>query len=938
MAILPTPSRWCLVGQLFLLLTCCTLLNLPLLSPAFLPLHDSLLVMETAHYFHQELMHNGQFPLWIPAQSLGLPFLPYLLALVKPPKLIILAMGAGLGIEDSMWLFKIAVLMDQWILLTGIWLLARILFRHPATVFLVCLASTFLGLAWLIQYFILLEIISLLPLQMYLVVRGCRERESAWLLIAGGLLPFSAYFASLQFFVLFILFMALRKAYPWPWREILRLTPIRWAGWGWALGVMGAYLIFLIILTSGAEFVTDVENRLGPLVYFEKYLTYAHNDLATPRLLDLIAGLRGYHLTVTIDYPGWIVLVLAVYAFLHVRTWVFFGFGLATLAVLGIMAGGGIATLAYLFPGMQIMSHIGQLGGVLHLLLILCAGFGLDFLFRQWRRGHPWWGFVTVSGPGRRGIGRILTVIAGIYLIDQAVAYHVHARILPGGWRDQDAIWMLALALRLIAAGAAIAWWFWGRDRLARSHSPYRLTIPLALVMLVDMVGFHVALNADYPRLDDRQQHTVTQIFSHPPVSFQAERTLPTLAEVRKRQNFGLVLDTGNLFSDQRYSIHQQTSQWHTCHSAWKNRVASHAVLFFSRLHGLGLEKVIHENSPLLDAESRITRTLGCGSPVLRLVRVDQGLMVEDAGQAIRLSIVPQREDQLILRSAAAVRRAPFTSDMIAPFQLPPLAAGQAFLQVATNTARFVERKGALPMAFDWSYIRPVAARAYFLGAGIHGEEARLRMPRAWRLMASHDGRNWVLIDQVAASTMWHDQEKRVFAIDDSRPFSHYRLWVDAVTIGDLVRFYRLGLMPGFPAQAATASDGLAASAAPADAEPVSSGAHPATDPPGMIHPPRLFQANVMELEVTVHDSQGAWLVYADAYDPHWQGFVDGEEVEVMEADLAFKAIRLPAGTHQVHFTYRDVGAIGVLIGFTGISGLFVAGLLWLVFDVIGHH
>ena len=912
------------------------MLNLPLLSPAFLPLHDSLLMMETAHYFHQELMHNGQFPLWIPAQSLGLPFLPYLLALVKPPKLIILAVGAGLGVEDSMWLFKIAVLMDQWILLTGIWLLARILFRHSATVFLVCLASMFLGLAWLIQYFILLEIISLLPLQMYLIVRGCRERESAWLLIASGLLPFSAYFASLQFFLLFILFMVLRKAYPWPWREILRFTPIRWAGWGWVLSVMGAYLIFLITLAGGVEFVTDMENRLGLLVYFEKYLTYASNDLATPRLLDFIAGLRGYHLTVIIDYPGWIVLILAVYAFLHVRTWFFFGFGLATLAVLGIMAGGGIATLAYLFPGMQIMSHIGQLGSVLHLLLILCAGFGLDFLFRQWKRGYPWWGFVPVSGRRRHWIGIVLTAIAGVYLIDQAVAYHVHARILPRGWRDQDAIWMLALAMRLVACGAAIAWWLWGRDRLARSRSPHRLTIPLALVIIVDMVGFHVALNANYPRLDDRQQHVVTQIFSRPPLSFQAERTLPTLVEVRKRQNFGLTLDTGNLFSDQRYSIHQQTSQWHTCHSAWKNRVASHAILFFSRLHGLDLEKVIHENSPLLDAESRIARTLGCGYPVLRLVGLDQGLVVEDAEQAIRLSVVPQREDQLILRPAAAVRRTPFTSDMITPFQLPPLAdVGQVFLQAAANTARFVERRGALPMAFDWSYVRPVAARAYFLGTGIHGEEARRRMPRAWRLMASHDGWDWVLLDQVEASAPWRSQEKRVFAINDSRPFSHYRLWVDAVATGDLVRFYRLGLMPGFPAVQMTASGGSDVMTALEEVELVSSRDHPASDLLGTIHPPRLFQANLMELEVTVRHPQGAWLVYADAYDPHWQAFVNDKAVEVMEADLAFKAVHIPTGTHQVRFVYQHAGAVGVLIGFTSISCLFVIGLLWLVFDVI---
>ncbi|HRY14496.1 MAG TPA: hypothetical protein P5330_01315, partial [Candidatus Competibacteraceae bacterium] len=576
------------------------------------------------------------------------------------------------------------------------------------------------------------------------------------------------------------------------------------------------------------------------------------------------------------------------------------------------------------------------LGGILHLLLILCAGFGLDFLFRQWKRGRPLWGFVAVSGPRRHWIGIVLTVVAGVYLIDQAVSYHIHANILPQGWRDQDTVWMMALAARVFACAAAIAWWLWKRNHLALSRSPHRLTIPLTLVLLVDLIGFHIALNADYPRLNHRQQLEIMQIFSRSPVNFQSQRTLHTPAQVRDRQYFSLGLDASNLFSDQRDPIHQQTIQWPTCHVAWRTRVASHAVLFFSRLHSLYLEKAIHENSPLLDAEPRIARTLGCEYPVLRLVGLSQGIVVEEAQQAIHLSVFPPREDQLILRPAAAVARAPLTSDMIAPFQLPPLTnAGQAFLQSVTNVTRFVERKGGMPMAFDWSYVHPVAARAYFLGAGIHEEAGRLRMPQNWRLMASQNGREWVLLDQVEASPPWRNQEKRVFAIDDSRSFSHYRLWVDAVATGDLVRFYRLGLMPGFPVQDVAVSSGPGASTTPENVELVSLEDNSATDSPGTIHPPRRFQANVMELEVTVRHPQGAWLVYADAYDPHWQGFVDGEAVEVMEADLAFKAIRLPAGTHRVRFVYRHLGAVGVLIGFTGISGLFVIGLLWLICDVI---
>jgi prepilin-type N-terminal cleavage/methylation domain-containing protein len=68
-------------------------------------------------------------------------------------------------------------------------------------------------------------------------------------------------------------------------------------------------------------------------------------------------------------------------------------------------------------------------------------------------------------------------------------------------------------------------------------------------------------------------------------------------------------------------------------------------------------------------------------------------------------------------------------------------------------------------------------------------------------------------------------------------------------------------------------------------------------------------------------------LVLRDSYDPSWHASVDGADAEVVRANGIFRAVALPAGRHEVRFTYRPEalrnglivsGLTVVLIGFTG--------------------
>jgi type IV secretory pathway VirB2 component (pilin) len=68
------------------------------------------------------------------------------------------------------------------------------------------------------------------------------------------------------------------------------------------------------------------------------------------------------------------------------------------------------------------------------------------------------------------------------------------------------------------------------------------------------------------------------------------------------------------------------------------------------------------------------------------------------------------------------------------------------------------------------------------------------------------------------------------------------------------------------------------------------------------------------------------YLILTDAYYPGWRATLDGEPVGILRADVMFRAVRLPAGEHEVVFTYRSRPfEIGVLISLMTLAGVIVA-------------
>jgi hypothetical protein len=78
---------------------------------------------------------------------------------------------------------------------------------------------------------------------------------------------------------------------------------------------------------------------------------------------------------------------------------------------------------------------------------------------------------------------------------------------------------------------------------------------------------------------------------------------------------------------------------------------------------------------------------------------------------------------------------------------------------------------------------------------------------------------------------------------------------------------------------------------------------------------------------VDVGDGPAGWLVLADVWYPGWRCTIDGAEVPVRRADFLFRAVALPAGRHDVMFTFAPESyRTGRLISLTTL-GLLTAGL-----------
>ena len=84
----------------------------------------------------------------------------------------------------------------------------------------------------------------------------------------------------------------------------------------------------------------------------------------------------------------------------------------------------------------------------------------------------------------------------------------------------------------------------------------------------------------------------------------------------------------------------------------------------------------------------------------------------------------------------------------------------------------------------------------------------------------------------------------------------------------------------------------------------------------------RIVQWKPDHVTIDAELTQAGYVVLVDTFDPSWRATLDGAPTEILRANVAFRAVRAPAGRHRIEMTCRPP----LLVLGAGISAIAVAG------------
>ncbi|HEV2358060.1 MAG TPA: hypothetical protein VGZ23_10690 [bacterium] len=386
MRLVPRRILW---SPFFLALLPSVLFYTVILSRNWIPIHDGFQVTNIAHFIFNEALTHHAVPLWYPYINYGVDINWYFAFTIGPSLATMLAVARLLGRGDLLQYFYLGMFLDEVVLLTGTYLLARTLFKRRLTLVFVCITMTG-SILWFAQPWFNFHLYYFVPLSAYLVLTGF-ARNQLWRVLAGGLALLVSEFGNLPYFpVVHALTYALLVAGAW-WthgfdiRLALRRAGAREVAVLAACALTAA--VYLVLLAYGVNHINyDAGRTNGAVVSPESFLTYAEG-IGLSKFAELITGVS-WDLDAN-AYFGVLGFGLVVFGLLWApeRRMTPFFLTAAFFTLLSLGKDSFVAPLVAEIPGVAYYRHIGLVLPLIKVMLVVLSGFGLEALIEA-RQDH----------------------------------------------------------------------------------------------------------------------------------------------------------------------------------------------------------------------------------------------------------------------------------------------------------------------------------------------------------------------------------------------------------------------------------------------------------------------------------------------------------------------------------------------------------------------
>lgn len=475
------------------------LINAPLLSGKVWPAGDSKSAFDNFFFFYNEVYFHGRIPLWIPFGFWGVKA-SFQHLFTSPAHYLFFYLGALLRQPDTLLMFKLGMLAEQLMLLTGSYHLARVLFRSRLAILFVS-ACVVMSSVWIYQVMLNFRIYYLIPAVLAFGYSWFRSGRPHYLWCAGIVLVFSllgnaAYHLALYLVLLGIFFASEAVSVKVKPKFLLERS---WKNGGtFLLALVSGVLLAIVMMSAmrGTEIISPGRDAVTRATSIDLFLSYG-GKIGLKKFLGLFYGgpvpgkptidlsnfTRQQYTGDSALYAGAVSLLFFLYALRRSRRREFAAVGLsfAFLFAFSLADTSFVARASYRWvPAMELYRHIGLVHGLLKLFLILGAGFGIEAYLRD----------VQESPAVRRSASRTLlmtaVLLAAVFmLMDRQI--NTEGRLYPRVWTGfYPLAWSSPVIVGVIAA--------------YRRLPGYAAVLASLIMLLLDLGTHQVLMTSTAPR------------------------------------------------------------------------------------------------------------------------------------------------------------------------------------------------------------------------------------------------------------------------------------------------------------------------------------------------------------------------------------------------------------------------------------------------------